>query len=329
MKQSRIFIASSKEGLAVVNTIKDLLIKKLGTQADVRPWTREFELSKTYIESLEKVAKENDFAIMLMTPDDITISREIEKLSPRDNVIFELGLFMGCLGRDRCFIVHDKTRDLKLPTDLLGIMAAKYNSLLNNELAVILEEPVSEIVIRILELGYRVKLTEEIFLKQAEVRSFCDKVEGSWWEYVLREGADAISYFQIESDLLYNSVSLTGKSYDKNGFQVSNWKSLIGRIDPDENKILYHWKGWHTAPELANLPFSGFGEIEFYKPRNVTDIFMRGGGKFWDVDEAHPEKTTIDPIQIHRIEDENIILTMQEGNNNERSIILKKTLDEW
>ena len=329
MKQARIFIASSKEGLDIAMAIGNLLVKKLGLQADVRLWTREFELSKTYIESLEKAAKENDFAILVMTPDDITTSREKEKLSPRDNVIFELGLFMGCLSRERCFIVHEKRPDLKLPTDLLGIMAATYKPLSNKALRIVLDDPSSQIAERIMELGIRFKLTDDVFSKQTAVRSFCNKVEGSWWELILRDGSSSISYFQIESDLLYNSVSLMGKSYDKNGFQVANWKSLIGRIDLDENKILYHWQGWYTAPELANISFSGFGEMEFDKPRNVMDIFIRGVGKFWDLDESHPEKTIIKPIQIHRIEDENIVSTMQEGNEKEIKLILKKTLNEW
>ncbi len=47
-------------------------------------------------------------------------------LSPRDNVIFELGLFMGFLGRDRTIIVYDRTADLKIPTDFAEVTTATY-----------------------------------------------------------------------------------------------------------------------------------------------------------------------------------------------------------
>ena len=40
-----------------------------------------------------------DFAVMILSPDDMTESRDQSYASPRDNVLFELGLFMGRLGR--------------------------------------------------------------------------------------------------------------------------------------------------------------------------------------------------------------------------------------
>lgn len=67
-----------------------------------------------------------DFAILLLTADDTTASRGRRKASPRDNVVFELGLFMGSLGRDRTFVVSPKGVDLKLPTDLLGLTNVMY-----------------------------------------------------------------------------------------------------------------------------------------------------------------------------------------------------------
>ena len=67
-----------------------------------------------------------DFATLLLTADDLTTSRGSERAVPRDNVIFELGLFMGSLGRDRTFIVHDRTRPPALPSDLSGITTATF-----------------------------------------------------------------------------------------------------------------------------------------------------------------------------------------------------------
>ena len=127
MKLPTVFIASSTEGLEVTKAVRALLLQELRDEAKVTPWTREFALSATYIESLEKASQDADFAVLVLTPDDIAISRTKKKPAPRDNVIFELGLFMGCLGRERCFIVNEKNPNLKLPTDLLGVNPATFS----------------------------------------------------------------------------------------------------------------------------------------------------------------------------------------------------------
>ena len=122
----KIFIASSSEGLGVARTVHGLLQQQLDDNAEVNLWTWEFELSTTYIEELERASRETDFAILVLTPDDVTTSRESAKPAPRDNVVFELGLFIGSLGRERCILVHEQGQDLKLPTDLLGVNLATF-----------------------------------------------------------------------------------------------------------------------------------------------------------------------------------------------------------
>ncbi len=64
--------------------------------------------------------------IMVLSPDDITTSRKLKSLAPRDNVIFELGLFMGSLGRERCYMVRQDNSQLKIPSDLLGIKVGQF-----------------------------------------------------------------------------------------------------------------------------------------------------------------------------------------------------------
>lgn len=83
-------------------------------------------ISQTAIEDLIRAANEHDFAVLFLTPDDMTSSRGRRRASPRDNVVFELGLFMGAMGRERTYLVVPKGRDLKLPTDLLGVTHAAY-----------------------------------------------------------------------------------------------------------------------------------------------------------------------------------------------------------
>ena len=96
-----VFIGSSSEGKAIAEDLKGLLDD--GT-IDVKIWSDGvFDASDTAIESLENMVRESDFAILVLTPDDTVKSRGAHAAAPRDNVIFELGLFMGALGRKRVF----------------------------------------------------------------------------------------------------------------------------------------------------------------------------------------------------------------------------------
>jgi hypothetical protein len=69
---------------------------------------------------------EFDFAVMVISGDDLLESREQNYNSPRDNVLFELGLFMGRIGRERTFVLHEDNPKLKLPSDLAGITRVSY-----------------------------------------------------------------------------------------------------------------------------------------------------------------------------------------------------------
>jgi hypothetical protein len=329
VKLPTVFIASSSEGLEVAKTVRALLLQELREKAKVTPWTREFDLSATYIESLEKASQEADFAVLVVTPDDITISRDKKKSAPRDNVVFELGLFMGCLGRQRCFIVNEEKSDLKLPTDLLGVHLATFRRSAGQELRDALDAQCLLIGERIAKLGARYKFSKDVLGAQAAIRRFCESIEGAWWERITREDPSPLSFFRIETDDVFNSVSLTGRSYDKEGRHAANWKSVIVRIDQDENKLLYHWRGWYLSPEIANVPFHGFGEMEFDKPLTPGDVVNRGGGKFWNVDEAHPENTIVKPIQLRCVQGDSAISTMTSGNEKAVRSLIKRTLLEW
>ena len=77
-------------------------------------------------DSLAQFAGRADFAAFVISPDDTVLSRDKEQLAPRDNVIFELGLFMGVLDRPRVFLVKEQSSDVKIPSDLLGITQVTY-----------------------------------------------------------------------------------------------------------------------------------------------------------------------------------------------------------
>lgn len=323
----KVFIASSSEGLKAAKEVRRLLMQEMDDIV-VDLWTWKFDLSQTYIESLEKVCSETDFAVLVLTPDDVTTSRKKKTLTPRDNVIFELGLFIGALGRKRCYIVNEhQQKKLKLPSDLVGVKTAKFTKLEDGDLKEALVHPVLMISEKIAEMGSRPKLSDQALAAIFSVRRFSDSIQGAWWERITVADVRRLSFFQIEFDNIYNAVHFRGKLYNNEGELKAHWKSVVVRILKDENKILYHWQGWY--PSSPKDRFHGFGEMEFQKPAEVHGAILRGYGRYWDVDEAHPEKTVVKSAQLRRIQDKKEISTMITGSEKDRKALVIQTLDKW
>ena len=119
------FVGSSSEGLPYANTLAELLRERA---IDCEQWNlTAFALGQTTMEGLEAALARNSFAALVATGDDKTVSRGRAKISPRDNIIFEFGLFAGRLGRARAFLlVPDDVSSLRLPTDLLGVTVGTF-----------------------------------------------------------------------------------------------------------------------------------------------------------------------------------------------------------
>lgn len=121
-----VFVGSSKESLPIAQAIA------VGLPSDlvaVRLWSEDvFGASRFPIEDLEAELQIADFAVLVAAADDQVISRGKESDSPRDNVVFEVGLFMGALTRRRTFIVVPHGMNLRIPTDLLGLTYLEYDA---------------------------------------------------------------------------------------------------------------------------------------------------------------------------------------------------------
>ena len=118
-----IFIGSSSEGLEVARAIEH----HLHDVADTTIWKDGvFRPGVSFLQTLLDSIDGFDFAVLALTPDDLVDSRDESFSSPRDNVIFELGLFMGRLGPRRTFFVSEEDTLLKLPSDLSGIARVSY-----------------------------------------------------------------------------------------------------------------------------------------------------------------------------------------------------------
>ncbi len=121
MTKPSLFVGSSSEGLEFARAVR----AGLAADVEVTIWNEGvFALGQTFIEALVNALPRFDFAVLLMTPDDYVVSRRSDAHGPRDNVLFELGLFMGHLGRSRTFVLHPVAPDLKIPSDLAGIVTA-------------------------------------------------------------------------------------------------------------------------------------------------------------------------------------------------------------
>ena len=123
MQKPTIFVGSSTEGLEFARAIRSLL----RDDAELTLWNEGFfGVGNVFIDTLISAVVRFDFAVVVLTPDDLVQSRSVESFGPRDNLLFELGLFMGRLGRTRTFIVHQADVRMKIPSDLAGITTAQY-----------------------------------------------------------------------------------------------------------------------------------------------------------------------------------------------------------
>lgn len=114
----KIFVGSSKEGIPQV---KELVNQLLDADFEVSAWYRDaFDSGKSYLESLQEWSEKVDFAVIVLRPEDEKVQRGVKTSSARDNCIFEAGLFIGALKRDRVFLVSNLKNE-ELPSDLLGI----------------------------------------------------------------------------------------------------------------------------------------------------------------------------------------------------------------
>jgi CRP/FNR family cyclic AMP-dependent transcriptional regulator len=119
-----VFVISSSEALPIARAVQEILAND---PFGVEVWTDgTFKASRYSVESLVEVLDRSDFAVAIAQGDDLVQSRGETRPTPRDNVLFELGLFIGRLGRLRTFLLESASSDVKLPSDLSGITTIPY-----------------------------------------------------------------------------------------------------------------------------------------------------------------------------------------------------------
>jgi hypothetical protein len=122
-KRPRAILVSSRESISVARDLQSALAEEL----DAVVWDQDQVPMGTFVvDALIESGDKNDCAVVIVTADDIREMRGESSRVPRDNVVFEAGLFAGILGRDRVFLVYPTELQPALPSDLDGLTAATY-----------------------------------------------------------------------------------------------------------------------------------------------------------------------------------------------------------
>jgi len=283
MSKPRIFLGSSGKQEKLLED----LTRGLEDIADVEPWTTSFNPGTTTLERLLELTREVDFAAFVFAQDDWTTGgppapagAPSGQASPRDNVVFEAGLFGGALGMRRTFILH--ASGAKLPTDLLGLTSVRY------------EEATTAAEVTVVCQKLR---------KAIENESRLARIEGLWWQYSLTERGpkepSAISLLRISRDRT-GALEIAGRSWQEDGTLSARYWSEASKEKKEPSGIFYFWKG--ERPRDPNAPqLEGTGEIRLESADRAAGYFTtradgrtkvnaRTSGVYW---RANPEDMTI------------------------------------
>jgi hypothetical protein len=242
MDKPRIFLGSSGKQAKLLQA----LTRGLEDVADVEPWTTSFNPGTTTLERLLELTREVDFAAFVFARDDwTTISSPASdpagsgQASPRDNVVFEAGLFGAALGMRRTFILH--ASGSKLPSDLLGLTCVRYEEATAAEMRVVNEK----------------------LRKAIENEGRANRIEGLWWQFSLTERSSAepsaVSLLRISRGR-DGALEVGGRSWQEDGTLSARYWSEATKGRKDPPGVFYYWKG--ERPRDPNAPqLDGTGEI--------------------------------------------------------------------
>lgn len=121
--QKTIFIVHGHEDLMKIEVAREL--EKLGFNVVILH--EQPNRGKTIIEKLETLADMADYAVVLLSPDDMGAAKaNVAHLNPRgrQNVVLELGYFLAKLGRHQVSVLYRPT--VELPSDINGVVYIEY-----------------------------------------------------------------------------------------------------------------------------------------------------------------------------------------------------------
>jgi hypothetical protein len=257
MDKPRIFIGSSGKQAKLLHA----LTRGLEDVAHVDPWTTSFNPGSTTLDRLVELVHEVDFAAFVFARDDWTTTSPAGSPppgtgqdSPRDNVVFEAGLFGGVLGMRRTFILH--ARGSKLPSDLLGLTCVRYGDVTASEMRVVNQK----------------------LRKAIEASGRIARIEGLWWQFSLTQlgplEPSAVSLLRISRDR-DGSLEVSGRCWGEDGRLSSRWRCEASKERKEPSGVFYYWKG--ERPLNSNAPLlHGTGEILLESADRASGYFTTG-----------------------------------------------------
>lgn len=137
----KIFIGSSTAGVPIAEKVKANLL----AIGDCFIWNEPnvWEPNRSTFENLLRMVSYFDFGVFIATADDLTLTNDNIIVEPRDNVILEMALFCGAMGRDKSFLLVED--GIKLPTDFNGIYMPRFKKLEDNTIKTACDEYSSKI----------------------------------------------------------------------------------------------------------------------------------------------------------------------------------------
>jgi hypothetical protein len=324
-EKSRIFIASSSEQIQVAQRIAEAL--KEPKEWTIHVWDKLFDFSASYIESLERELDLADFAVIVLTGDDAANVRKEAVVLPRDNVIFELGLFIGRLERPRCFFFVDAGSGTQIASDLSGVKPVTFYP--DGEATVpgkpSLKTQARQVKDQMRELGPRYKPDKEVRSQQEALWRFSCRVAGHWWER-MRKGEDdksALSYLTLSINPVTNTPHLEGKAYGLTGDPLADWKSVGTSVMLGEKpKVYYRWEGEHE--DAHGQTYGGHGIMIF----DDNDRLETAEGYFFDTNFAQIKegaRTRVKHCGLYRCNADDV-QTMQQPFSDEALALIKNRL---
>jgi predicted nucleotide-binding protein with TIR-like domain len=298
MNKPRIFLGSSGAQAKLLEAIA----QGLEDVAEVEPWTTTFNPGRSTLDRLVELSHEVDFAAFVFAQDDWTMTDASQsgQASPRDNVVFEAGLFGGALGIRRTFILH--ANDSKLPTDLLGLTSVRYDP------AAGLEE---------------VHAINQKLRKAIEMEGRRGLVEGLWWQLSLtvrsEDEPSAVSLLSVSRDR-DGDLTVNGRAWQEDGTISARYWSEATKERRDPAGVLYFWKG--ERPRHPNAPqLEGTGEIRLESADRATGYWTTRS----DRDAALNARTA----GVYLRADLSDLQVLDGGTEEERSELIARRLLEW
>jgi len=298
MNKPRIFLGSSGEQAKLLQAIT----RGLGDVADVEPWTTTFNPGRSTLDRLVELSQEVDFAAFVFAQDDWTTTDTSEPglASPRDNVVFEAGLFGGALGIRRTFILH--AHGSKLPSDLLGLTSVRY------------DPATSPADVRAINQKLR---------KAIETEGRRGPVEGLWWQLSLTMRSDdepsAVSLLRISRDR-DGGLNVTGRAWQEDGTLSARYWSEAAKERREPASILYFWKG--ERPRHPNAPqLEGTGEIRVETADRATG--------YWTTRSDRDPGLNVRTAGVYLRAEPADLQVLERGSEEERAEIIAQRLKEW